>query len=164
MLVHELMTPDVVTFHPETLITDAARTLLHNGITAAPVVDHEGGLVGIVGQRDLLAGRVTADPRAHLAVVRPSRGERPRLVRDVMSADVVTVSPTDDDAEATRVMVGRGFASLPVVVRHRLVGMLSVTDILRGHTDPDAEIAQALHQRFFATTEGVSGLHHRRRL
>jgi CBS domain-containing protein len=148
MLVQELMTQELVTVHPGTSITEAARTLLDKGITAAPVVDDTGALVGIVSRRDLLVGREIEDPRAHLAAVQPGTAEPPHLVREVMSGDVVTLAPTEDDAHAARLMIDQGYASLPVTHNDQLVGMLSATDILRSHTHSDAEIAQALRQRF----------------
>jgi CBS domain-containing protein len=46
-------------------------------------------------------------------------------------------------------MIEHGVASLPVVDDGRLVGMISVTDILRAHTHSDEEIADQLRQRFF---------------
>jgi CBS-domain-containing membrane protein len=149
MLVHELMSRDVTTFRAETPIVEAARILLDGDITAAPVVYENGALVGIVSRRDLIRGREIEDPRAHLAPVHDTEGERPHVVRQVMSTDVVTVRPDDDTARAATLMLDQGLASLPVVSQHRVVGMISVTDILRAHTHTDEEIAEALRERFF---------------
>jgi predicted transcriptional regulator len=148
MLVHELMTRDVTTVRPATPIVEAARRLLDGDITAAPVVYEDGRLVGIVSRRDLIGGRELPDPRAHLAPLRDAEGEPPHLVREVMTEEVVTVEPDDDTARAARLMIEHGVASLPVRDRGRLVGMISVTDILRAHTHPDEEIADQLRQRF----------------
>lgn len=149
MLVHELMTPDVTTFREETPIVEAARILLDGDITAAPVVYENGRLVGIVSRRDLIERRELPDPRAHLAPVHDTEGEPPHVVRDVMTEGAVTVGPNDDTALAGRLMIERGVASLPVHDGTRLVGMISVTDILRAHTHTDEEIADQLRQRFF---------------
>jgi CBS-domain-containing membrane protein len=148
MLVHELMTRDVVTVRSDTPIAEAARTLLDRDVTAAPVVYEDGRLVAIVSRRDLIADRDVQDPRAHLSPVYQSVTP-PHLVRHVMTRDVVVVTPTRDIAHAAHLMIEHGLASLPVVDEGRLVGMLSVTDILRSHTHSDGDIADALHQRFF---------------
>ena len=149
MLVHELMTRDVTTVRQETPIVEAARLLLDGDITAAPVVYEDGRLVGVVSRRDLIGGRELPDPRAHLVPVHATGGDPPHLVREVMTEQVVTVEPDDDTARAARLMIEHGVASLPVLDHGRLVGMISVTDILQAHTHPDEEIADQLAQRFF---------------
>jgi CBS-domain-containing membrane protein len=149
MLVHELMTRDVTTFRAETPIVEAARILLDGDITAAPVVYEDGTLVAIVSRRDLIHGREIKDPRAHLAPVHDTEGEPPHVVRQVMSRDLITVLPDDDTARAAKLMLDHGVASLPVVSHGRVVGMISVTDILRSHTHTGEEIADTLRNRFF---------------
>jgi CBS-domain-containing membrane protein len=149
VLVQELMSAEVVTVRPGTSITEAAKVLLDADITAAPVVDAGGGVVGIVSRRDLLADRGVDDPRAHLRAAQLDPTDPPHVVADVMSRAVTTLESGDDDARATHVMLEHGFASVPVVDRGRLIGMVSVTDILRAHTHSDSEIAAALRQRFF---------------
>jgi len=149
MLVQELMSSGVVTLRPETTITTAGRILLESDITAAPVVDDDGHLVGIVSRRDLLVGRELDDPRAHLIPPHGDPPEPPHLVHDVMTHNVVVIAPQDDDAHAAQIMLKHGLASLPVIAHGELVGMISATDILRSHTHSDAEIARTLRERFF---------------
>jgi CBS domain-containing protein len=149
MLVRELLTRSVVTVRPETTISRAGQLLLDNDVTAAPVVDDDLHVVGIVSRRDLLVGREIDDPRAHLIPAHGDTPEPPHLVHDVMTRNVIVIAPTDDDAHAARIMLEHGLASLPVLEQGELVGMISVTDILRSHTHSDAEIARALRERFF---------------
>lgn len=149
MLVHELMTSDPVTVSPETSVSEAAQTLLGRDVTAAPVVYETGFMVGIVSRRDLIRGRELADPRAHLIPVHSPGSTAAHCVLDVMTRDVICVAPHDDSARAAELMIEHRLASLPVLDAGRLVGMISVTDILRSHTHSDDEIAAALRQRFF---------------
>ena len=51
----DLMTRDVITVTPETEITEIAKLLLESHFNGIPVVDPEGGLVGIICQSDLIA-------------------------------------------------------------------------------------------------------------
>jgi CBS-domain-containing membrane protein len=149
MLVHELMTRDVLTFRPETTITEAARRLLDRDVTAAPVVYENGTVVGIVSRRDLIGRRQPEDPRAHHVAMHEQPGEPPHVVRQVMTRELVTIHPAADTAHAAELMLTHGIASLPVMQERRLVGMLSVTDILRSLAHTDEEIAAALRSRFF---------------
>jgi CBS domain-containing protein len=153
MLVHELMTPDVTTLQLETSIVEAARILLDGNITAAPVVYENGTLVAIVSRRDLIKGREPEDPRAHLKPVHPTAGDPPRVVREVMTRQIVTVLPDDDTARAARLMLDHGVASLPVTDDGRLVGMISVTDILEAQANSGEEIVDDLRERFLAGGE-----------
>jgi CBS domain-containing protein len=149
MLVRELMTRSAATVRADTTISRAGELLLDSDITAAPVVDDNGHVIGIVSRRDLLAGREIDDPRAHLIPAHGDSPEPPHLVHDVMTRNVIVIAPIDDDAHAARIMLEHGLASLPVLEHGELVGMISVTDILRSHTHSDAEIARTLRERFF---------------
>src|SRR5438067_11472560 len=68
----DVMTPDPVTFRPETSVHEAAQTLAEHRISGAPVVDADGSIVGIVSEYDLIARTGT-------------------LVRDVMTRAVISV-------------------------------------------------------------------------
>ena len=59
MNAHDLMSTDVVTVAPETPLRDVAKTLLRHRISAVPVVDDGGALVGIVSEGDLVGRKKT---------------------------------------------------------------------------------------------------------
>ena len=84
MLVREVMTSPAVTVHPDASVKEAARRLTEHGITAMPVVDALGALVGVVSEADVIRDTVLPDQRAHErpvhVVVRRLR--RPGLRRD----------------------------------------------------------------------------------
>ena len=149
MLVYELMSRDVLTVPPETPVTEAARRLLDRDVTAAPVTHENGTVVGIVSRRDLIARRQPEGPPAHHLGQHEHPGELPHVVRQVMTRRLITTRPGADAADAAELMLQHGLASLPVIEEQRLVGMVSVTDILRSSAHPDEEIATALRTRFF---------------
>lgn len=62
MLVREVMTAPVVTLPRNGTVKQAIRLLYEHNITAAPVVDTSGRMVGIVSEMDLLRGEFEADP------------------------------------------------------------------------------------------------------
>ena len=76
--------------------------------------------VGTFTERDLLS-----------RVIRPRRDPVRTLVRDVMTPDVVCVTPDTDLGEAMAVMTERRCRHLPVVVEGRLSGLVSIGDIIR---------------------------------
>jgi CBS domain-containing protein/nitroimidazol reductase NimA-like FMN-containing flavoprotein (pyridoxamine 5'-phosphate oxidase superfamily) len=147
MQAREFMTTTVATVQPDTSISDAGRLLLERDVTALPVVDGDGRLVGIVSRSDLVERRVLPDPRAHRRPVAVDASEPPHSVGDVMTTEVVALSPGADEAEATRLMSEHRVKSIPVVSGGRPVGVVSVTDILRSKLRGDAEIERDVRYR-----------------
>ncbi|MGB8384510.1 MAG: CBS domain-containing protein [Dermatophilaceae bacterium] len=157
MRVAEFMTSPALTVTPPTSILKAARLVLERNVTALPVVTDEDAVVGIVSRSDLVRHRVLADPRAHLIPVREDTTEPPHAVGQVMTTKVVTVRPTADEAEAAHLMLRHRVKSLPVLDGDRLLGVISVTDILRVKAQGDAPIAAGVQQRLLACV-GDEGL------
>ncbi|MFC8597318.1 MULTISPECIES: CBS domain-containing protein [unclassified Isoptericola] len=144
MLAADIMTTAVATIGPDDRAEDALRALGDRAITAMPVVDHDGRLVGIVSEGDLLASGVARDPRSTLR--RDAAGDRglpwPTVrVGDVMTRPVVTAVPNQDVASLVGTMLARGIHSVPVVLGARVVGMLSRSDVVRALARTDAQIA-----------------------
>jgi CBS-domain-containing membrane protein len=119
------MTPDVMTLPPSSTIEDVRRRFETGPHGAYPIVDDDRRVVGIVARADLLA-------EAHRPVA---------SAFDVASTDVVTVEPHDSVPLALRRMIDEGVEHLPVVVDGRLVGIRTLTDILR------ARVRQLDHER-----------------
>ena len=89
--------------------------------TGALVVSRDGRTIeGIVSERDIVRG---------LARMGPTLLSKP--VRDLMTAKVLTCVPTDRVAGITALMVSRHVQHLPVVMDGKLVGMVSVRDLLQ---------------------------------
>ena len=118
----------VVTWLP---IAEAGRLLLGRGISAVCVVDEQVHLVGIVSRSDLLRHRLLRDPRAQMRPVEEDATEPPQTVADVMTKDVVALPPSADEADAAELMLERRIRSVPVVEGDRVVGIVSITDLLR---------------------------------
>lgn len=141
MLVKDVMTRDPITVVPSVGIKAAMTKLAFVGITSMPVVDEEQHLCGIVSEADLI--RVVADdPRAHERPITMRPVSPPHKVDDVYTRSPIAVGPQDDVATAVHVMTAKGFKSLPVVDHeHRLVGMVSRSDVLRALARDDDVIA-----------------------
>ena len=102
---------------------EAARLMVEHNIGAVPVL-HEGQLVGIFSERDLMRRVVVAgkDP-AHT------------LVSEVMTEDPLTVAPNDPLETCMTLMKRHGFRHLPVCTGRDLKGVVSLRDLLLHNLD-----------------------------
>ena len=133
MLVREVMTSPAVTVSPYTTGREALRLLEECRITALPVVDDDGIVVGVVSEADLLAllpGGRQADPL-------PVGATSPHRVRALMTRPAITVGADSEITEAVELMQATVIKSLPVVLNGRIVGVVSRSDLvgLLAHTD-----------------------------
>lgn len=147
MRADEFMTSSVVTVRPDTLIAEATTLLLDRGFSAAPVVDENDRLVGIVSEADLLRGRLGGDPRAHLRPLPPDQTEPPHTVGQVMTSKVIALPVKADQAQYAALMIQHKIKSIPVVSGERLVGIVSASDLLRTQVRGDAEVAREVARR-----------------
>lgn len=130
MLVREVMTKPAVTVGPQTPLKEAVRRLDEHQITAMPVVDGEGHLVGVISEADVLRDSVSPDRRAHARLVEITAPPVHQSVTDVMSHLPVCVSPDDDLSQAVELMVDTQIKSLPVVALGHVVGVVSRRDVI----------------------------------
>lgn len=144
MLVREVMSSPVITVRRTDRVRQAIRVLHEHDITAAPVVDHTGRLVGVVSELDLLRGEFEPDPRATIRPAGASSEPPPRLVTEVMTERVTTVAETTDVTAAIDLMVSRRIKSLPVVRGDAIVGMFSRRDLISMLARPDSELREAV--------------------
>jgi CBS domain-containing protein len=142
MLVRELVTREVVSVRDDSALDAAVRVLAEHHVSALPVVDAEGRVVGILSEADVLRLHVTADPRAHLRPVdEPEAEPWPVAVHEVMSEDPVVAHEASDVAHVARILADTGWKSLPVVDDHHgLIGMVSRSDVIRALSTRDADI------------------------
>ncbi|MFG1613835.1 CBS domain-containing protein [Nonomuraea wenchangensis] len=148
MLVREVMSTPAITVRRTDPVRHAVRVLHGNDITAAPVVDDGGRLVGVVSELDLLRGEFGPDPRATARRLPLPEAPPPRRVHEVMTgADaggVVTVTETTDVTTAIELMVGRKIKSLPVLRGEEIVGMVSRRDLMAMLARTDEELRAAV--------------------
>jgi CBS domain-containing protein len=134
MLVADVMSRPVLTVRRDETVEQAAALLSHNNVTAAPVLDAEGDLVGIVSEGDLLRARVGT---GHDNWTEP--GPRaPKLVADVMTTDVV-VLPADAELSAVaEAMLRYNVHSVPIVDSlAEVMGIVCRHDLLRAYVRTD---------------------------
>ncbi len=137
MRVAEVMTTGVQTIDPDAGAADAWELMRRKRIHHL-VVAKGSRVMGILSDRDA-GGRAGAEIRAR------SR------VRDLMTASVVTVDPKATIRRTANLMRGRTIGCVPVVDGQRLVGIVTVSDLLellgRGVARPARPARHGLHHR-----------------
>lgn len=124
MLARDVMSSPVITLRPDVPAHAAAALLVSHGFTAAPVVDVQQHVIGIVTEADLVRGRIVPEGW--------TVGERPEpLVADVMTPAPIAMQPDADLADVVALMLDEGIRSVPIVSDGRLVGVVSRRDALR---------------------------------
>lgn len=124
--------PRLVVLNPRASAFEAARAIENNNIGAV-VVQDKGEVVGIVTDRDL-AVRVVG------------RGLDPKTtpIADVMASPVVTLSTSDSQLDAVRLMHERNIRRIPLVDHGRLVGIVTLDDLLIDEAAPIDELASVV--------------------
>lgn len=117
ILVKDIMKTDVITVDPDLSLSQAAKILMTYRIGTLPVVE-KGKLVGIFTNSDM--NKCVSD----------NCNAFETKVRDVMTKKVLTVTLKTTVTEAAQLMTKYGIKKLPVVESGRLVGIVTVSDIL----------------------------------
>ena len=112
------------TIEPETTVHDASRKLVQFNIGALPVCDAEGGLIGIITERDIL--RATA---------KEGSGALTLKVAAIMTRQVITCVDEEEVESAMQVMTERRIRHLPVLKEGRLVNIISIGDLVKATLD-----------------------------
>ena len=109
----------IITVSPNDTVQDALEIMAEKRISSFPVIE-KGNVVGIISERDYIRKAV------------PKRvAPWDITVREIMSEKVIYVSPEDPIDECMRLMTTNHFRHLPVKNGDDLVGMLSISDVLK---------------------------------
>ena len=120
LFVKDAMTNRVTTTTPSSLISEVAEMMAKNGIKGVPVLDDNGGLIGIVTVTDIL--KIHPDRRATV------------MVSAVMTKELITAFAEESLYSAFDRMTGNQIGRLPVVERGggmKLIGIISREDVWR---------------------------------
>lgn len=115
MKVKSWMVTEVITASPEDTVEEAIQMMRRFSIRHIPVIEN-GELVGLVTESNL---------RAYLS---PERLQLP--LKEVMILNPITVDPETSIDEAARIIYKYKIGGLPVVSKDKLVGIITITDIL----------------------------------
>jgi CBS-domain-containing membrane protein len=140
----DIMTKEVITVSPRTSVLELARLLAEHKINGAPVVDDQGGLLGVVTQNNLIdrvkkfeLPHVITILDAHFYLERPSTFKKNlekllgNLVADIMTTPPVTITPEVEVDEIASIMARQKIHTLPVLAGDKIIGIIGKIDIIR---------------------------------
>ncbi|OYR51159.1 histidine kinase [Halorubrum sp. E3] len=126
VFVARLMTSELHTVTPGTLVEDAAAVLLDNDISSALVVDEAGVLVGILTTTDFVDIVAKSQPKAETTVER------------YMTREPITASAQDSVSAVAATMVEHGIHHVPVVEGDEPIGIITTSDFAAYVSSPEA--------------------------
>jgi CBS domain-containing protein len=161
MKVSDVMTRDPISVTDEMPLREVARILSEHQISGVPVVDDEGGCIGVVSEADLLIKQL-GRPMSRRLPIEWIIGERhdPAELRrraaltagQAMSSPAVTISPDRPIREAAATMVDRKVNRLPVMDDGRLVGIVTRADLVRSYLRLDEEVLRVVRDEIVRHT------------
>jgi CBS domain-containing protein len=131
LTVRDLMTERPRTTSPDMPLREAAREMLSSGLSALPVVDEDGGLLGLLSERELMRHFISTTLLTSSSRFTPPSAHGRRTVRDVMTRQVLCVAPEQPLADVAALMTNKDVERVPVVRGGQLVGFLTRGDIVR---------------------------------
>ena len=126
---------EVITTGPEMSLADAAKLLSNRRIGAVIVTDPPGQAVGILSERDIV--RTLAARREDWMRLK---------VADAMTRNVITCAPEDSIASLMALMTERRFRHVPVKDGDRLVGIVTLGDVVKCHVEEVEREAAAMRE------------------
>jgi CBS domain-containing protein len=151
MRADDVMTMEVVSVSPDTHIRDVAKKLLQYHVSALPVLDDQGKLLGIVSEGDLMRRRESGTERQSSWWLRllenpdESASEYVKShgthAKDVMTKDVITVAEDTPVSKIAELLEKHRIKRVPVVHDGRVVGIVSRANLLHGLIAQKAPVA-----------------------
>ncbi len=111
---------DIVSIDVNSSVDDAIRSMNARKISAIMVTE-QGKTVGIFTERDVVRSYITSDGKSF----------KDAKVRDAMVTNLIVAVPDDELADISSIMVEKNIRHLPVLDNGRVIGMLSIRDIIQ---------------------------------
>ncbi|MDY6845306.1 MAG: CBS domain-containing protein [Thermodesulfobacteriota bacterium] len=140
MKVKDIMTRSLIRTKTGYTINDICRFLLKHHLNSMPVVDNDRKILGIITKADIFRAILPSydeiycetcamdfeqiEERAHRAAQ--------RKVEDVMTSPVITVTEDTPVVKVGSMMLLKGIKQIPVVKNEKLIGMVTLTDVIEG--------------------------------
>jgi CBS domain-containing protein len=148
-----IMTREVITAGPDATVGTVARLLTNNGISALPICDAAGNLLGMLSEGDLMRPFSQANERRRswwLTLLAEGTELAPQFVeyisldsrraRDLMQTDLVTASEKTSAPELAELMTSHKIKRVPILRDGKLVGIVSRADLVRAMARTPGEL------------------------
>ena len=141
MKARDVMTSPAITVKPSALVQEVAKLFLERRISAVPVVDEQGKLVGIVSEGDLMHRTEAGTERKRSWWLQGLTGDETlaaeyvkahaRKVADVMTRRVITASPDSPLHEIASLLESNSIKRVPIVNDGQVVGIVSRANLIQ---------------------------------
>ena len=165
----QVMTTDVLSISSDATVFEAAELLVGTGVSAMPVVDKTGRMIGIVSEADLVRrAEIGTEPRRswlerffgdEAAAAKEYVTLHARRVTDVMSKPVVAVQEDDTLGQVADAMAKHKVKRVPVLRGDLVVGIVSRANLLQAllSRDPQAASSHPSDEQIRRAVEAVVG-------
>jgi CBS domain-containing protein len=168
----DVMVRDVLAIDPDASVAEAAALMAENDISALPVVDSDGRLVGIISEADLMRREENGTPvhqPSWVEAVTPAvtlaaefTKAHGKQVSELMSANVITATEDTSLADIAAVLERNRIKRLPIVRDGELVGVVSRSNLVQAlavagiTADESADISRSIRDELLLRLEGQS--------
>jgi CBS domain-containing protein len=149
MKASDVMVSPVISVKPDMRVQEVAKILVEKHISAVPVIDKDGKIVGMVSEGDLMHRSEAGTERRHSWWLELLTGNdtlateyiqaNAQIVSDVMTHRVISVTPETPLSEIAVLMERNRIKRLPVLRDHELVGIVSRANIVQALASAPAE-------------------------
>ena len=115
----DVMSKRVATVSAEANIKEVIRLLVENKVTGLPVVSENGGLLGIVTEKDILR------------MLLYDRDVKEKTAADLMTTEIISFDENEDLMKIFKSLVESDFRRVPILSEGKLAGIISRTDIIK---------------------------------
>jgi CBS domain-containing protein len=126
---------DVWSVSPDTTVYEALETMSQKGVGALVVIGEDGALAGIMSERDYARKVVLLD-----------RVSKTTEVREIMTGEVHTVTAQSSVADCMGLMTDKRIRHLPVIDKDRVIGVVSIGDIVKAVIQDQKFLIEQLEQ------------------
>ncbi len=123
---------DVWSTTPDSLVFDALKIMAEKDVGALPVL-HQGKLVGMFSERDYAR-----------RVILKGRSSKEITVKDIMTYEVITAHPDNPVDKCLELMTEKRIRHLPIVENERLIGLVSIGDLVKAIIAEQKELISRL--------------------
>ncbi|CBL43649.1 CBS domain protein [gamma proteobacterium HdN1] len=124
----------VYSVRPDSKVLDAIKLMSEKGVGALLVTEND-KVVGVISERDYAR-----------KVVLMARSSHQAEVREIMTADVISVDPTQSMESCMELMTEKRIRHLPVIENDELIGMISIGDLVKNIISDQKFMIEQLQQ------------------
>ena len=148
----DVMVRNVITIGPKALVSEAAKLLSENDISAVPVIDEQGNVAGILSEADLMRREEIGTEKKHygwLEAVMPatmlaeefahSHGKK---VEEVMSKHVVSAKPDTPLGEIATLLERNRIKRVPIIEQGKIVGIVSRANLVQALASASSAVTE----------------------